>query len=243
VGGYPDLDNLELRRFERDIMHSKVKPPEASRRATVFALCGLAGTLIFGLPPISPWLVPGDTIADLLVRETIWWVSALAILLWLTFAERLPVSSIGLGTPTRSSVIFAVLIAVLVKLVMAFQYNVLIPLLHLDASAAMAHQQAILKSPYWCRVLLFLRAGFVEELLFRGYLIEKVRQLSGSTALAVIVSVAAFTYAHLRAWGMVHLTAVGASGVVFALFYVWRRDLPSNMLGHFLSDALGLLTR
>jgi membrane protease YdiL (CAAX protease family) len=62
-------------------------------------------------------------------------------------------------------------------------------------------------------------------------------------AFAVVVSVAAFTYAHMRGWGPAHLISVGASGLVFSLFYVWRRDLPSNIFGHFLSDATGFLTR
>ncbi len=86
-----------------------------------------------------------------------------------------------------------------------------------------------------------LRAAVVEEILFRGYLIEKVRQLTGSWALAVIVSIAAFTYAHLAFWGAVHLIPVAMAGTVFALLYVWRRDLPSNMLAHFITDAAGFL--
>jgi membrane protease YdiL (CAAX protease family) len=194
--------------------------PRASQRATVFAFCGLAGALAFGLLPIAHWLVRGDSITEMLAREVIWWCFALAILLWMKFAERLPLSSIGFRRPTWRSVAFAVLAAVAVTAVMVLQFAVVIPLFHLSSSAAIAGQQAILKTPYWYRILLVLRAAVVEEILFRGYLIEKVRQLSGSTALAVIVSVAAFTYAHLRGWGAVHLIAVGASGVIFTLLYV-----------------------
>ena len=42
--------------------------------------------------------------------------------------------------------------------------------------------------------------------------------------------------------GPVHLIAVGGGGFVFALLYIWRKDLPSNMIAHFLADAVGLLT-
>jgi membrane protease YdiL (CAAX protease family) len=217
--------------------------PKASQRATVLALCGLAGAFAFTLLPISNWLVHGDSIGEMLAREAIWWCYALAILLWLTFAERLPLISIGFRRPTWKSVVFGVLAAVVVTAIMVLQFAVVIPVLYLSPDTAMAKQQAILKTPFWYRVLLVLRAAVVEEILFRGYLIEKVRQLSGSTALAVVVSVAAFTYAHLRGWGAVHLIAVGASGMVFSLLYVWRRDLSSNMIGHFLSDAVGFLTR
>lgn len=37
-----------------------------------------------------------------------------------------------------------------------------------------------MNTPYWYGILLVLRAAVTEEILFRGYLIEKVRQLSGS---------------------------------------------------------------
>lgn len=217
--------------------------PEAAQRGAALAVCGLAGAVAFGLLPVSGWLIPGDSMAEMLGREAIWWCLALAILLWLTLAERLPLSSIGFRRPGWKSVGVAVLAAVAVMALMAIEFAVVIPLLHLSRDAILAKEQAILRTPYWYRVLLVLRAAVVEEIIFRGYMIEKVRQLSGSTALAVLVSITVFACAHLRGWGPVHLIAVGGSGAVFALLYVWRRDLPSNMFAHFLSDAAGFLTR
>jgi membrane protease YdiL (CAAX protease family) len=203
----------------------------------------LAGDLVLGVLPISSWLVHGNSIGQLLAREAIVWCSALAVLLWLVFVERLPLSSIGFCHPTWKGVIFGVLAAVVITAIMVAESTIIIPLLHLNISSIVARQRVIMNTPYWYRVLLVLRAAVTEEILFRGYLIEKVRQLSRSTTLGVLVSVAAFTYAHLRGWGLVHLVAVGGGGLVLALLYVWRRDLPSNMLGHFLSDAVGFLTR
>jgi membrane protease YdiL (CAAX protease family) len=151
--------------------------------------------------------------------------------------------SIGFRRPTWRGAAIAVLAAVLVTAFMVVQFAIVIPLLHLSPDAALARQQAIFRTPYWFRVLLVSRAAFVEEVLFRGYVIEKVRQLSGSTALAILVSIAAFSYGHLHGWGSVQLIPVAAGGTVFALLYVWRRDLTSNILAHFLADAAGFLTR
>jgi len=218
-------------------------PERSSQQATLTALCGLAGALALGVLPISTWLIHGDSIGSLLAREAISWCSALAILLWLTLVERLPLSSIGFRRPTWKSVLWGVLAAIVLTAILVLEFSVVAPLLHLDTAPILAGQRAILNTPYWYRILLVLRAAVVEEILFRGYLIEKVRQLSKSTAIAVVVSVAAFTYAHLSGWGPAHLIVVGAGGLVFALFYVWRRDLPSNMLAHFLADAAGLLTQ
>jgi uncharacterized protein len=215
----------------------------APRRATLLALCGLVGALLLGDLPISNWLVHGDSIGELLAREGIVWCGALAILFWLTLAERLPLSSIGFRRPTWRSFVIGVLAAIVLTAIQVIQFAVIIPLFHLSTATIMATVQSIMHTPYWYRILLVLRAAVVEEILFRGYIIEKVRQLTGSTVLAVIVSVAAFTYAHLGGWGPVHLIAVGAAALVLALLYVWRRDLPSNMFAHFLADAAGFLTR
>jgi uncharacterized protein len=209
---------------------------------TVLGLCGLAGTLAFVVLPISDWVVHGNSIGRLLAREGIFWGCAVAILLWLTLAERLPLSSIGFRRPTWRGVVVGILTGMVITAIMVVQFAVIIPLFHLSTASIIARKQAIMSTPYWYRVLLVLRAAVTEEILFRGYLIEKVRQLSRSTSLAVIVSVAAFTYAHLRGWGSVQLISVSASGLVLALLYVWRRDLPSNMLAHFLADAAGFLT-
>jgi len=214
-----------------------------SRRASTLALCGLAGALLLGVLPIPGWIVHGDSIGRLLAREAIVWCCALAVLLWLTLVERLPLSSIGFCRPTWKGVVVGVLTAIVLVATQVIQFAIIIPLFHLDTAAIMARMQAIMNTPYWYRILLVLRAAVTEEIIFRGYIIEKVRQLTGRTVLAVIVSVAAFTYAHLGGWGPVHLISVAVAATVLALLYVWRRDLPSNMFAHFLADAAGFLTR
>jgi membrane protease YdiL (CAAX protease family) len=195
------------------------------------------------LLPIGRWIAPGDSIPALLSREAIWWLYATAVLLWLGLVEQLPISSIGLRRPTWKSLVFAVLGAVALVFVFAIHFGVIVRIFHLDAAAAMEQQRIILSRPYWYRVILVLRAAVVEEILFRGYIIEKVRQLTGSGSLAIALSVLAFTCAHFAGWGLVHLIPVFCSAIILALLYVWRRDLPSNMLAHFLTDGAGFLLR
>lgn len=216
---------------------------QAGRRKKILALCGLLLALALGALPISSWLVHGNSIGHLLAGDAIVWGCAAIILLWLTLVERLPLSSIGFRAPTWKGIIIAILAAMVLTAIQVIQFAVIIPMFHLSTAAIMARQQAILHTPYWYRVELVLRAAFTEEILFRGYLIEKVGQLCKSTTLAVIVSIAAFTYAHLSGWGPVQLISVSAGGLVLALLYVWRKDLPCNMFAHFLADAAGFLTR
>lgn len=207
------------------------------------ALGGLLLALAVGDLPIAHWLVAGDSMAHKLAGEAIFWCCALAVILWLTAVERLPLSSIGFRRPTWKNAGLAILAALVTTGIMVLQFAVIIPALHLDASRSVAVQQTILRTPFWYRFLLVLRAAVMEEIVFRGYMIEKVRQLTGSTTLALLVSIAAFTYAHLRGWGPVQLIPVAGAAVVLGLFYIWRRDLPANMLAHFLTDAAGFLAQ
>jgi uncharacterized protein len=226
-------------------MHQQINQSfekQSAPQASVLALCGLAATLAFDLFPIPNWLVHGDSIGRLVTREGIYWAFTLAVLLWLTLAERLPLKSIGFLRPSWKGVGIGILIGIAITAIMVVQFAVIVPLFHLSTVAILARKQAIMSTPYWYRILLVLRAAVTEEILFRGYLIEKIRQLSRSTALAVVVSVATFTFAHLGGWGPVQLISVSGAALVLALVYVWRHDLPSNMLAHFLADAAGFLT-
>jgi len=205
------------------------------------ALIGLALALALGCLPWEHFVVRGDSMAALLSREALFWAEGAFVLLWLRLVEKRPLASIGLRRPTWATLGYGLLAALALIVVFIVHFGFLVPHFHLDGAHADAVRAGILARPLWYRILLVLRAAVVEEILYRGYLIEKVRDLSGSTVLAVLVSVAAFTYAHLGGWGVVQLIPVAAGGVIFALLYVWKRDLPSNMLAHFITDGIGFL--
>lgn len=215
--------------------------PEASPAAKMTAFWGLAGAVAVPLLPIGKWIAPGHSVSAVLSRELLWWIYAAAVLLWLTRVERLPLRSIGFRAPTGKSFVFAIVAALAILAIMTFHYAVIVRVFHLDTSAATHQMQAIHSLPLWVRFLLVLRAAVVEEILFRGYMIEKAHQITGSAVLAVGVSVVAFTAAHYTGWGLVQLIPVFGAALILALLYVWRRDLPSNMLAHFVTDGIGFL--
>jgi membrane protease YdiL (CAAX protease family) len=205
------------------------------------ALWGLAFALVFALLPISTWIAPGLSLAASLAREAIWWCFGIFILWWLRVGEGLPLASIGIRRPTWRTFVYGLLGAAALLAIFAIHFAVIVPLFHLNANTAGAERDLILAKPFWYRFVLVLRAAVVEEILFRGYIIEKVRALTGSPLLAIVISVATFTYAHLGSWGVVHLIPVFGGGVIFALLYIRKRDLPANMLAHFITDGIGFL--
>lgn len=173
-------------------------------------------------------------------RDLFWWPLLLATLFYVVAIERRPLSSIGLVRPGWTTLLFGVVGAVLV---FAIEPVLVIGLhaLHLNPNAGAATAQKLNALPYWYKLTLVTRAAIVEEVIFRGYAIARLEELSGSRTLAVLLSTAAFAAAHLAFWGWVPLIGVSAAGLILALLFVWRRDLGANMIAHFIIDGVALL--
>lgn len=82
-------------------------------------------------------------------------------------------------------------------------------------------------------------AAVSEELLYRGYLIERITALTGSTGTAAFFSWTFFSAMHLPLWGMQGVLNAAVFGAVITSFYLWRRNLSACMLTHALFDAAG----
>jgi membrane protease YdiL (CAAX protease family) len=86
----------------------------------------------------------------------------------------------------------------------------------------------------------FLLNPFFEELIVRAYLMTEVADLTGSSALAVVVSVLVqFSY-HLY-YGWVGALSLCFPFVVFALYYAHSRRALPVILAHEFFDILGLI--
>jgi membrane protease YdiL (CAAX protease family) len=218
---------------------------EASQRETSKSIwkpaVGLLIAVVLPLVSAGKWIALGDKISDLLIHEAIWWTYAAIVLAWLILIEKRTLSSIGFRTPTWRTFVYALLAGIVLTAIMIAHFAFIVPAFHLDPGVAAKVREHIIQRPYWYRVLMVLRAAVVEEILFRAYLMEKVRELTGSWVAAILLSVVTFTFAHLSGWGVVHLIPVFGAAVVFALLYVWRRDTPSNIIAHFLTDGMGFL--
>lgn len=189
--------------------------------------------------PIVGWLCPGNTFAAQVRREGIYWVSTVALLGFVRIIERRPFSSVGLNPPTSKTAVFGILGAIAMVTGMAAIYMVVFPALGVSANEAMT--ASIRSMPLWFRIFLILRAACFEEIFYRGFMIERLTELTRLRWLAALVSLAAFTLAHLNGWGAAHLFIAGFGGIVLTALYLLRKDLACTMLAHFLTDAIGFL--
>lgn len=89
-------------------------------------------------------------------------------------------------------------------------------------------------------LLLLLIVAVAEETVFRGYLLRRLRQASGSRAFAVVLSTVIFAFGHTYQ-GTLGTVAVAVIGAAFALIYLWRGSLVAPVVMHFIQNFLGLM--
>ena len=208
------------------------------RKSRVTALPALL--LLIALQfPLPSLLIPGSSLLALAEQEGVYWILTAVILAFVLRIERRRLTSIGLQKPTWRSLAWGLVGALATIAGMAMIYMVLIPALKLPSDEAQT--QSIVALPLWFRCLLIARAAIFEEILYRGFMIERLAELTHVRWLAAGASLAAFTYAHLSYWGWTHLLVAGFGGLVLTALYLWRRDLVANMIAHFMTDAAGFL--
>jgi membrane protease YdiL (CAAX protease family) len=88
--------------------------------------------------------------------------------------------------------------------------------------------------------ILVVVVALAEETIFRGYLILRLRAATGSVRAAVLLSSLIFAIGHGYE-GSAGIVVVFSMGVIFALIYVWRRNLAAPMVMHFLQDFIGIV--
>jgi membrane protease YdiL (CAAX protease family) len=81
-----------------------------------------------------------------------------------------------------------------------------------------------------------ITAGVTEELVFRGYLQQQLRAISGSLTIAVIGQGLVFGFAHsYQGWKQV--LVISALGVLYGVLAAWRKNLRANMITHAFGDV------
>ena len=201
-------------------------------------LAGLILALGFFSLPVGTWLDQFANLARMITYELIIWSWVALMLLYVRRVERKPLSSIGFRMPGVRDGIIGVLAGMLILVALGLIYYVVFPLLHWNEQQQIDHVAVM---PYWLSVLVVVRAAVSEEILFRGYAIERLQQLTGSRSVAGVVSCLVFTLDHIGFWGWHHVFIAGLAGAILTLLYLWRRNLWINMLAHFMVDAAAFL--
>ena len=177
----------------------------------------------------SRFLYPRSRLPRQFLKETLIWASAVALLVIIRRGERLSLRSIGLGTCRWwKSIAWGLVIAIV-------SAGVVGGLAYLTGYGHGPGSAAFEKLPLWLITLIVLRAGVVEELFYRGYAIERLRMIGLGPFWSVTIPLVIFSLGHWSG-GAANILIAFAAGIILTGFYLWRRDLVANMIGHGLVD-------
>ena len=209
--------------------------PTSSRWPTWLGLLLALGLVSL---PFSLWIDEFANVRHLVANEAIWWLYITGMLVYVLRVERRPLSSIGFRRLGARDIAIGIGAGIAMLAALACVYYLIFPLLHWDLSQGM---NRLATTPLWWRLISTVRAAVSEELLFRGYAMERLRELSGSRGIAAGVSCAVFMLDHVPTWGWQHLAIAGIGGIALTVLYLWRRNLWVNILAHFIVDAASML--
>ena len=203
-------------------------------RILLGVLIAVAGTALFSFSQLEP----DATIAARLLREGTIWLLLAMVLFYALRVEKLPAATIGLqGSDWKGTILRGLAAGFFLTLVAGAAVYVAKTFFHLETNN---HLVAMLAGmPIWMIVMLSLRAGFTEEIIFRGYLLNRLGKLSGSHWFGVVGSVALFTLMHFGGWQAAQLLLVAIAGILFTALYLWKRNVMICVIAHTLVDLFG----
>ena len=173
---------------------------------------------------------------NVLVRELAIFAFAALLAFIIRKKENLGWSSVGLQRPPLGNTLLWVLITlgcVAVALALAFGG---IKLMHWPFGSGPG-AAAFAALPLWVVLIVVIRAGFVEEFFYRGYVLERLSSMTGSMRLAVAISLTLFAIFHYRqGWAGILIALL--TGAVLTWVYLRKRNLWIGIITHFLVDFI-----
>ncbi|MDE2434910.1 MAG: CPBP family intramembrane metalloprotease [Sphingomonadales bacterium] len=173
-----------------------------------------------------------------LSRESLLIGGSLILAAWLVRTGPVPASTMGWRRPTWRTMAFGLLCLLVLVVVSVLAIYVM-------RSWGLSQSDSVLAAlgakPIWMLVLIALTAGISEEVLFRGVILNYLASASGKVWLGALGSLAIFALLHAGGWGWSQVLFAAVPGVVLTLFFLWKRDLGICIIGHFLTDLIGLL--
>ena len=190
-------------------------------------------TLVFGRRP-ADMSIPDKVIFSLAEK----WALALILLGIVFFWERQSFGSIGIKQMSGRDVLWGIVGFI----VGALSFVLTMPVIHalgLETTSAGITQLA--QVPLLLRAGVVVTAGITEEIMFRGYPIERFGSLTGRLGLGAVIAYVVFVVLHIPFWGIGGTIQIGVWSLIVTLLYVKRRNLPACMLMHVLNDAYAFI--
>lgn len=176
----------------------------------------LLGLPLFAL--LEQTIVPIDPVGEIVIQ----WGLAAGVVSIAVVAERQSFTDIGFRRPSWVDLAYALVTALAALLVFAGT-DPLVTALGLSVASDTGTMTAGVG--LGVAVAGAVTAGIIEEVLFRGYAIERLLEYTGSSVVAGGFAWGLFTAAHAAVWPPGNLLQIAAVAAVFTGVYLRRRTL------------------
>jgi membrane protease YdiL (CAAX protease family) len=199
-----------------------------SLAVVVGLIVALFGSPLIGQLNISEWLAT-STAGSVLFSAMVMWVLVAAVLAVVRYWERRPLASIGLELPDRRQAVVGVAGGVGGLVLGLLATGIAVAAFNLEQPDALS---AIAELSMPVKLAIVGTAVITEEVLWRGYPIERLTEVTGSLFIGAVTSFVVFLAIHYPQWGVVG--AVPQAVFTFALVgvYVKTRNVVACILTH-----------
>jgi membrane protease YdiL (CAAX protease family) len=194
---------------------------------------------------LTPWLKTFEFPLDRFMSLWVFWIAMILALGIAHFAEGYPLATFGFQISQKTlrqrliEWIVMLLTALVVAIILIPTSTFLRSLLTDEPAPAL---DVVLLLPAWVLIPAWITGGFVEEVLFRSYMIERLTQITGQRWLAAVIALLAFALMHLLTWDWIHVLTLGIpASALLTLLYLWRRSLAFVVVVHATLNAPLLL--
>jgi membrane protease YdiL (CAAX protease family) len=198
-------------------------------------------TIVFGVEfVLRDFLLPENandiSIGLALVGE--WVALSFLVLFWIPKVEKKSMASIGLGKFKRRHLVWGVLVYSLVLVVSFFSGFVL----EAVGLPSLRSLQPLIKGYGFATLFgLFLTGTLLEEVFYRGYLIERMTVLTKHRYAAACVSWVLFMLVHLKFFGVGPTIDTSAISAALVLVYLKEKSIWPCIVLHGINDFLAFL--
>ena len=200
---------------------------------------GLA--IVFGVEfALRDFLLPenADNVSIGLALVGEWVALSFLVFVWIPKVEKKNMASIGLGKFKRRHLVWGVLVYLLV-LVPSFMSGFVLQSVGLPSLRSL---QPLIKGYGFVTLFgLFLTGTFLEEVFYRGYLIERMTALTRHRWVAAFVSWLLFTLVHLKFFGFGPTIDTSVISAALVLLYLKEKSIWPCIMVHGINDALAFL--
>ena len=167
-----------------------------------------------------------------------WMALSFLVFLWIPKIEKRNMASIGLGKLKRRHLGWGGLVYLLVLVASSISGFVLQSV----GLPSLRSLQPLIKGYGFVTLFgLFLTGTFLEELLYRGYLIERMTILAKHRWIAGVSSWLLFTLVHLKFFGLGPTIDTSVISAALVLLYLKEKSIWPCIVVHGINDALAFL--